>query len=726
MSAPTWIGYSAFGPNVAQTSLNIVSCVGNGTEITFEVANGGSAFLANQVVVVADVNDPSFDGKAFVKSSTETSIVVLSSLVGTSDGGTIQLDTASLLTAKGNAVGYAGSDWVVAGQNTDGVSKNIYSSQDGVEWNSASGIPDTPSITLPIVSAQVVGSTITFTLSLSDSLRLSNYRQIIQVSGFTNKPAFNGLYRVDGYTGNIVCSRYSSINQGTPIAGDTDTGGIITTTIIPGACNAVATNGTYWMVGGKNNDGSSNCVYVSNGANGPWSALSGFGPGAVVRSIATDGTNWVVAGVNYYTGQPGAYLYGTTTSLNPGASWGTPGYTNAVAYGGGYWVMVGNSSSGEGIQWGATPTLGSKQLAFSNDTIVTTVNSLQNKNGGQVVAYDGTANFVASGPASTGITIYWVNKNNLANVNPWTGVSLTSVGGGANFFPKAIAYGNSKWVVGGSGTSTNNIFSATAGDLGTWSGARIFGTGGIVNSVVYDTKRSMWLAFGQTSTPGTTTVYYSTNATTWAIGNQAFNGSANAVARNLSGDLVLAGQDSTGLNFYTAVVPPCFKEDTKILTDKGYVVVQNLRKGDMVKTVSHGLVPIHAIGVRPFEHLCRKERIKEQLYVCSQKNYPQLFEDLVITGCHSVLVPEFESPQQRAETEESMDGIYITDNHYRLPACVDRRAEVYPVSGKFNVYHIALENSDYYMNYGVYANGLLVESTSKRYLLELSGMTLLN
>jgi hypothetical protein len=41
------------------------------------------------------------------------------------------------------------------------------------------------------------------------------------------------------------------------------------------------------------------------------------------------------------------------------------------------------------------------------------------------------------------------------------------------------------------------------------------------------------------------------------------------------------------------------------------------------------------------------------------------------------------------------------------------------------IYHIALENDDYYMNYGVYANGLLVETCSKRYLKELSRMELI-
>jgi hypothetical protein len=38
---------------------------------------------------------------------------------------------------------------------------------------------------------------------------------------------------------------------------------------------------------------------------------------------------------------------------------------------------------------------------------------------------------------------------------------------------------------------------------------------------------------------------------------------------------------------------------------------------------------------------------------------------------------------------------------------------------------LALENNNYYMNYGVYANGLLVETCSKRYIKELSNMTII-
>ena len=167
----------------------------------------------------------------------------------------------------------------------------------------------------------------------------------------------------------------------------------------------------------------------------------------------------------------------------------------------------------------------------------------------------------------------------------------------------------------------------------------------------------------------------------------------------------------------------CFARDTQIRTDNGYVRIQDLKKGDMVETLQHGLVAIHNIGRKDMYNPALKERIKDQLYVCSREMYPELFEDLVMTGCHAILVDEFIG-EEREKTEEILGKIYVTDKKYRLPACVDERADIYKEKGEFTIYHLALENEDYYMNYGIYANGLLVETCSKRYLKELSGMTL--
>jgi hypothetical protein len=169
---------------------------------------------------------------------------------------------------------------------------------------------------------------------------------------------------------------------------------------------------------------------------------------------------------------------------------------------------------------------------------------------------------------------------------------------------------------------------------------------------------------------------------------------------------------------------PCFKSGTKILTDMGYLPIEKLKIGTLIKTRCDGLVPIALIGKRDLHHPADSKRIKDQLYVCPRDAYPELWQDLIITGCHSILIEEFEEGE-REETAKMMGDIYLTDDRYRLPACIDKRTRIYDKKGTYTIYHIALENKDYYMNYGIYANGLLVESCSQRYLRELSNMKLI-
>ena len=169
---------------------------------------------------------------------------------------------------------------------------------------------------------------------------------------------------------------------------------------------------------------------------------------------------------------------------------------------------------------------------------------------------------------------------------------------------------------------------------------------------------------------------------------------------------------------------PCFKEGTLILTDKGYLPIEELKNGDRVKTLND-YKPIYMIGKQTIYHVATPYRIKDQLYVCTREHYPEVFEPLVITGCHSILVYEYANNKDRSRAIQVNGDTYMTDDHYRLPACADEKAKVYDKKGQHVVYHIALENNDYYMNYGIYANGLLVETCSKRYLKEISNMEII-
>jgi hypothetical protein len=176
----------------------------------------------------------------------------------------------------------------------------------------------------------------------------------------------------------------------------------------------------------------------------------------------------------------------------------------------------------------------------------------------------------------------------------------------------------------------------------------------------------------------------------------------------------ISSPDTYSFNVYPSV--PCFLEGTKVLTliygKEEYVPIETLQKGDQIKTSRDGYKKVELIGKGDIQNPGTAARIENRLYKCSPKSYPELKEDLYITGCHSILVNTI-TDKEREETMNHLGKIYITDNKYRLMACVDERAEPWNSEGLYNIWHIALENTDEKMNYGVYVNGgLLVETCS--------------
>jgi hypothetical protein len=74
-------------------------------------------------------------------------------------------------------------------------------------------------------------------------------------------------------------------------------------------------------------------------------------------------------------------------------------------------------------------------------------------------------------------------------------------------------------------------------------------------------------------------------------------------------NLYVAAVNSYGANIYTPNIAQvsviCFKEDSRILTNKGYKKIQHLKKGDLVKTFRDGFKPIHQIGKKEIEHIIK-------------------------------------------------------------------------------------------------------------------------
>ncbi len=171
---------------------------------------------------------------------------------------------------------------------------------------------------------------------------------------------------------------------------------------------------------------------------------------------------------------------------------------------------------------------------------------------------------------------------------------------------------------------------------------------------------------------------------------------------------------------------PCFLEGSTILCQvdgvETYVPVEKLEHGTLVKTSLDGYKPLVLIGNATIQNPGDDERTENRIYKCSVSNYPQLKDDLYITGCHSIL--EFPiTEKQKEDTIKHLGKLFVTDNKYRLMACVDDRAEPWNSKGAYTIWHFALEHHDEKMNYGVYANGLLVETCSINFLKNKSNMT---
>ena len=446
---------------------------------------------------------------------------------------------------------------------------------------------------------------------------------------------------------------------------------------------------------------------LSSSSDGTKLAATGFGCNIY---ISTDsGITWTNSNnspFNYWTG-----LTSSSDGTKLAACSGGGVYTSTDS--GLTWTNI-NTTSFSGI---TSNSDGTKLAAYvSNGEIYTSTNSGVNwtKSNSPALAWycitsnsDGTK--LAAGTlngkiyTSTDSGINWSNSNN-SPVNYWNAITSSSDG---TKLAAVIAY--------------SKIYTSTDSGI-TWSNSN----DSLANRWGCITSSSDGINLTAAAGAGVAgDIYISTNGGSNWTKTSAPSGDWRFITSSSDGKK-LAGVISMG-NIYSGSIisPPCFREGSLILTDAGYKPIQDLRKGDLVKTLNNGFLQINMIGKSVFYHSASSDRVKDQLYKCSQDNYSEIFEPLVITGCHSILVDNFHSEKQKETVVKVVGDTYVTDNKYRLPAFADLRASVYETPGNYTIYHLALDNDDYYMNYGIYANGLLVETCSKRYLKEISNMTLI-
>jgi hypothetical protein len=183
--------------------------------------------------------------------------------------------------------------------------------------------------------------------------------------------------------------------------------------------------------------------------------------------------------------------------------------------------------------------------------------------------------------------------------------------------------------------------------------------------------------------------------------------------------------------FSVSPVYPCFLQGSKILRfnpetyQDEYVLVESLRHSDLIATAESGYKQVHSIGYKTITNPKSDSNPSNRLYKFSKMNCKEIFEPLYITGEHCTL-HRYISDKRGGQIRAHMGDVYITEEFYRIPAFLDERAEAYDGEDEpATIWHFALEHENVAFNYGVWANGLLVESCAIESLKEKSGMRLL-
>ena len=175
------------------------------------------------------------------------------------------------------------------------------------------------------------------------------------------------------------------------------------------------------------------------------------------------------------------------------------------------------------------------------------------------------------------------------------------------------------------------------------------------------------------------------------------------------------------------VSSPCYLEGTKILcrinNGLSYISIEDITIGTIIKTYKRGYKRVIHIG----KCQIKKEPIVgtsnlNKLYILEKDKFPKLFQNLYITGAHSILVNNLPSKVKSLLT--FANRVPNIEDKFLLPAFANNKCRlvapeelIYSTntsksSTYHTVYHLVLENNNKYKNYGIWANGILSETLS--------------
>jgi hypothetical protein len=160
----------------------------------------------------------------------------------------------------------------------------------------------------------------------------------------------------------------------------------------------------------------------------------------------------------------------------------------------------------------------------------------------------------------------------------------------------------------------------------------------------------------------------------------------------------------------------CFNEGTKILClnknlEEEYIPIENLRKGDFVKSYKHGYRKIDLIGKNKM--INNPDLWHSCMYKMEKTKENGLLEDLIVTGGHSILVNNL--GKYKAYNTKLLDSTLMIDDKFLLLSSVSKEFIKLENKNIYTYYHFTLENNgNDDERFGVCANGVLTETPSKK------------
>ena len=213
-------------------------------------------------------------------------------------------------------------------------------------------------------------------------------------------------------------------------------------------------------------------------------------------------------------------------------------------------------------------------------------------------------------------------------------------------------------------------------------------------------------------------------------------------------------------NIEIGVSTVCFKEGTQILCyinkREVYVPIEKIKEDDFVKVYNGNYSYKKAKFIIKSQLMNSASTTINKLYKLSKDKHHNLIDDLYVTGGHALLhdslsEDELEKMEALANhynnynvvvenenlTDEEIENMsqlikYYRDykitlfNKYKLIAYYNLDFEEVNDNALFNIYHLVIENDNKYGSYGVFANGILAETTDEAGLIRFPGYEKIN